>query len=370
MEPTDLEFSQEQIEDQQEHQNKMRNLRSRRRAGDDEARSGEEEKMAFFLRQMNPWTCPTCTFEEDKFASVCSVCEENRPYRDFQKEQKRLERLWQGRKNRSPLYKFRSYYKNRRRYRSPRRQYRNNDPECTICKEPANEDDGPLNALCDNELPPRNHHMHTGCLNRWLAQPQMRWIQRDDEWINVNVGHNSCPGCRKPCKPQDVIEGMGLTWVEESDNENDINVWESDSDDDDDIWESDSDGGFGRESKFSDEQNRENAKLLMERNERLIDWMENSPINSQTITAFEENERKEDRPDISQFDMHALSILTSVPSSSRLTTLNEEEEGLLINKILLLKDASNEAEDRGEENKSRSIRMVETHYLNSLGRDW
>jgi len=73
---------------------------------------------------------------------------------------------------------------------------------------------------------------------------------------------------------------------EESDNEIDINGWYSDSDDD-----------LYAEIHEQIRLGRENARLFVEGRERWNDWMENSPPSRRTITAFEENERKEGRPE-------------------------------------------------------------------------
>ena len=70
-------------------------------------------------------------------------------------------------------------------HRSPRsRRYRQPDT-CPICLEPANDDDGPLSARCDNEN--KNypmHYFHEDCL---------------DNWVRMHPpGTNRCPECRSP----------------------------------------------------------------------------------------------------------------------------------------------------------------------------
>jgi len=184
-------------------------------------------------------------------------------------------------------------YKTHRRYRNPRRRYyidgdrewqlANNIEDCAICKEPAIDDD-PLNARCNNEHDKSKHYFHEHCLNTWLATGRS----------------NTCPVCVQPCKPQDVVDrlveesddsgGEEIIIVplhpEESDNEIDINGWYSDSDDD-----------LHAEIDEQIRLGRENARLFVEGRERWNDWMENSPPSRRTITAFEENERKEGRPE-------------------------------------------------------------------------
>ena len=84
-------------------------------------------------------------------------------------------------------------YKTHRRYTKQTRGYRNNDDICAICLAPANEVQGPLDAICDSELPAEsNHYFHTGCLDTWLT-----------------TGYNLCPVCRqRPCRSQAYLNNL------------------------------------------------------------------------------------------------------------------------------------------------------------------